>query len=77
MVLPEGEWSRPRTGDSGVLLAQVLRHNRPSEEDFKKQEASLRQNLLSERQRVIFTEWYGEIRKSAKIQDYREEIFGV
>lgn len=77
MVLPEGEWSRPRVGDSGVLLAQVLRHNRPSEEDFKKQEASLRQNLLSERQRVIFTEWYGEIRKSAKIQDYREEIFGV
>lgn len=77
MSLQDGEWSPVREGPAGVLLAQVVHHERPSEEQFKNQEASLRKNLIAERQRVILTEWYNSIRRRAKIEDYREDIFGA
>jgi peptidyl-prolyl cis-trans isomerase D len=77
MTLPEGEWGPVREGPAGVLLAQVTRHVRPSEEEFKQQEDKLRKNLLAERQRVVFTEWYDSIRRRAKIEDFREDVFGA
>ena len=77
MTLPDGAWSQVREGPAGVILAQVVQHFRPSEEDFRKQEAALRQNLLAERQRVLLTDWYQSIRKRAKIVDHRDEIFGA
>ena len=77
MTLRDGAWSPVREGPAGVLLVQVVQHTRPSEEDFRNQAAALRQNLLSERQRVILDDWYQAIRKSAKIEDHRDEIFGA
>jgi peptidyl-prolyl cis-trans isomerase D len=77
LSIQEGAWSPVREGPSGVLLAQVVQHDRPTEEEFKAQEAKLRQSLIAERQRVILTEWYDSIRRRAKIEDYREEIFGA
>lgn len=77
MTLENGAWSPVRDGPTGVLLAQVTGHVRPSEEEFQKQAATLRKNLLTERQRVILTDWYEAIRKRAKIEDHRDEIFGA
>ncbi|HEY7728487.1 MAG TPA: peptidylprolyl isomerase, partial [Candidatus Eisenbacteria bacterium] len=77
MVLPEGTWSPVREGPVGALLVQVIRHNRPSEDDFKKQEATIRRSLLAEYQQAMFTEWFDSIRRRAKIEDYREEMFGA
>jgi parvulin-like peptidyl-prolyl isomerase len=77
MTLPEGEWSQVREGPAGVLLVQVTKHIRPPEEEFQQQEATLRQNLLSERQRVILSNWFQSVRKQAKIEDHRDEIFGA
>lgn len=77
MTLADRTWSRVIDGPSGALLAQVLKHERPSEEEFKKQEASVRENLLAERRQVLFYEWMNALRKKAKIVDYRENFFEV
>ncbi len=77
LTLGQGEWSPVLSGEAGVLVAQIVNHVRPSEEDFKKQGPSLRQNLLAERRQMLLYEWMREVRKRAKIQDYRENYFEV
>lgn len=77
MMLGQGQWSPVLSGDAGVLLAQVVNHVHPSEEDFKKQEPSLRESLLAGRRQALFAQWMTQIRKRAKVQDYRESFFEV
>ena len=77
MTLADRAWSGVCVGPSGVIIAQVLKHERPTEEAFKAQEASIRENLLAERRQVLFYEWMTALRKKAKIEDYRENYFEV
>jgi parvulin-like peptidyl-prolyl isomerase len=77
MTLPAGQWGPVQEGPPGVMVAQVVAHNHPTEEAFQKQAAELRQSLVSERERVLVNEWYNGVRRAAKIQDYREDVFGV
>jgi len=72
---PGGAWSAPLMGDNGVYVAQVETHTTPPEADFRKQEAQVREQLLSERRQLIFTEWMQDLRRRAKIKDYREQYF--
>ena len=72
---PTGTWSRPLTGDYGALVGFVLEHERPTEEDFKKQETEIRTAILNERRQTRFTEWLMGVRKKAKIEDFRENYF--
>jgi hypothetical protein len=37
----------------------------------------IRESLLRERQQVLYVEWMQNIRKAAKIKDYRENYFDV
>ncbi len=77
MTFPTGEWGPVLTGDPGALVPYVENHVRPSEEDFKKEAPQLRQNMLQEKRQVLFTEWMQDLRKRAKVQDYRENFFEV
>lgn len=72
---PGGPWSPPETGENGVYVVQVESHTAPTEEDFRKQESQVRDQLLNERRQLIFVEWLQNLRRQAKIKDFREQYF--
>jgi peptidyl-prolyl cis-trans isomerase D len=78
MTVPVGSWSQVLGGDDGpVFAAQVMAHRVPTEEEFQQQAAAIRQSLLNERRQVAFFEWMQDVRRKAKIEDYREDYFEV
>jgi parvulin-like peptidyl-prolyl isomerase len=74
-ALPPGTWSPVLIGETGAFVANVDFHNAPAEEDYKKQEAAVRNNLLTERRQVLYIEWMQDLRRRAKIKDYRSNFF--
>lgn len=76
-ALPPRTWSPVLTGPSGVLVAVIDSHTTPSEAEFQKQAAAMRQSILNERRQVAFVEWMQELLRRAKIVDYRENFFDV
>ena len=74
-ALPPNTWSPALTGDGGVFVTLVEGHAVPTEEEFKKQEAQVRESLLGERRQVLFVEWMQDLRRHAKIKDYRSQYF--
>ena len=78
MTVPVNEWSGVLGGQDGpVFVAQILAHKAPTEEEFEAQASSIRQTLLNERRQVAFFEWMQDVRRKAKIEDYREDYFEV
>ena len=76
-AMPLNTWSPAMVGESGVLVALVERHTVATEEEFRKQEQQVRENLLGERRQVLFVEWMQDLRRHAKIKDYRGQYFEV
>jgi peptidyl-prolyl cis-trans isomerase D len=74
-ALPAGRWSPALTGQTGGFVAVVESRQLPSEEEYRKQEPQIRQALLSERRQVLYVEWMQELRRRAKIKDYRDQYF--
>lgn len=72
---PTETWSQPLTGNWNSVLGFVLEHAKPTEEGFRKGEAEIRNAMLNERRQTRFTDWLLEMRKRAKIEDYRENYF--
>ena len=72
-----GTWSPVLTGSRVVFFAYIAAHATPSEEEYQRQAATIRQNLLRERKQVAFVEWMQDLRRRAKIVDYRENYFDV
>ena len=70
-----GSWSAPLVGKWSTGLAFVTNHARPTEEEYRKQAPQVRQQLLNEGQQLRFSEWLKELRKRARIEDYRENYF--
>ena len=78
MTVPVGSWSPVLGGDTGpVFTALVVSHTAPTEEQFREQAPTIRQNLMNERRQVAFIEWMTDVRRKAKIEDYREDYFEV
>jgi hypothetical protein len=63
------------TGDGGVYVALVESHTTPTEEEFRSKEQEIREALLNERRQALYTEWLQDVRRRAKIKDYRESYF--
>ncbi|HYQ88328.1 MAG TPA: SurA N-terminal domain-containing protein [Candidatus Binatia bacterium] len=72
---PAGTWSRPLTGQQSAVVGYVLEHSRPAEDGFRKIEGDIRSTLFNEARQARFTEWMKELRRKAKIVDYRENFF--
>jgi parvulin-like peptidyl-prolyl isomerase len=78
MTVPVGSWSPVLASESGpVFTALVVNHVVPTEDQYLEQAPAIRQNLLNERRQVAFVEWMQDVRRKAKIEDYREEYFEV
>ena len=73
--MPAGAWSQPLIGESGVYLAFVESRTTPAEEEFRSKEQQIRETLLNERRQLLFAEWLSDVRRRAKIKDYRESYF--
>jgi len=68
-------WSQPLTGDGAVYLALIVERTTPTEEEFRSKEQQIRESLLNERRQALYTEWMQDVRRRAKIKDYRENYF--
>jgi peptidyl-prolyl cis-trans isomerase D len=75
--MPANTWSPVVIGETGAFVANIEVHTPPTEEEFKKAEASIRENLLNERRQVLFIEWMQNLRRQADIKDYRSNYFEV
>src|SRR5262249_29271275 len=75
--VPEQSWSPVITGQMAVFIAHIDSHIKPSEEQYESQKVSIRQSLMNERRRVVFDEWMQQVRREAKIEDFREDYFEV
>jgi parvulin-like peptidyl-prolyl isomerase len=74
-TMQPGAWSPALVGENGVYVALVEAHAAPTEADFRKQEPQVRESLLGERRQLLFVEWMQELRRHAKIKDYRDQFF--
>jgi hypothetical protein len=74
-TVPPGAISPVLTTKSGVFFAHVDSHETPTEEEFEQQAMTIRQNLLNERRNVALNEWMQDMRRRAKIDDFRENFF--
>lgn len=68
-------WSQPLTGDGAVYVALIQERTTPTEEEFRAKEQQVREALLNERRQALYTEWMQDVRRKAKIKDYRENYF--
>ena len=68
-------WSQPLTGESGAYVVLVETRTTPTEEEFRAKEQEVRESLLNERRQMLYTEWMQDVRRKAKIKDYRESYF--
>ena len=75
--VPTQTWSPVITGEEKVFLAYIVDHVKPTEDQYEQQKSTIRQSLMNERRRVVFDEWLQQIRREAKIEDYREDYFEV
>ncbi|HEU5310760.1 MAG TPA: peptidylprolyl isomerase, partial [Candidatus Eisenbacteria bacterium] len=78
LTVPVGSWSPVLASESGpVFTALIVNHVVPTEAQYQEQAPSIRQNLMNERRQVAFVEWMQDVRRKAKIEDYREDYFEV
>ncbi len=74
---PTGTWSKALTGNWNAVVGFVLEHAKPTEEEFRKMQSDIRNAILNDRRQTRFSDWLLEVRKKAKIEDYRENYFEV
>ena len=72
---PQGVWSKPLVGNWNAAVAFVLERQRPGEEDYRKQASDIRTAIMNDRRQKRFDEWLLQVRKRAKIEDFRESYF--
>jgi hypothetical protein len=75
LAQPLNSWSPVLRGIANVYIFRVLSHQVPTEEEFRKQEAQIRDQLLNERRQVLYVEWVQALRQKAKIKDFRTQYF--
>ncbi|HZI89029.1 MAG TPA: SurA N-terminal domain-containing protein [Candidatus Polarisedimenticolia bacterium] len=72
---PQGVWSQPLKGSMSACVAFILERQRPAEADYAKIAPEIRNTLLNTRRQELFDTWMLNLRKKAKIEDYRETYF--
>ena len=75
--MPLNQWTPVMTGKPGAVIFHVDARALPSEEEYVKMVPQIRETLLRERQQVLYVEWMQNLRRAAKIKDYRENYFDV
>lgn len=70
-----GKISEPLNGNRGTYLIKVIDRKGISDEDFAKQENTIRTNLLQQKKSQFFTNWIENVRDEANIEDNRHMFY--
>ena len=71
LAMEPGEIAGPLEGQNGYFIIQLLEKTTFDEQDFESKKSSLRSQLLATKKNGIYQDWLADIKKKAKIQDYR------
>jgi len=74
--LQPGEISEPIEGTRGYYLLQLIEKTDADTSLYKTRKEEIEQELLQEKQEMLFSEWLAYLRDKANIKDYRKEFFG-
>ncbi|MEJ2629180.1 MAG: peptidylprolyl isomerase, partial [bacterium] len=69
--IKEGDISQPIEGIRGYYLLQVIERNQIRKEDFKSLKENYKNQYLQQKMQQIYYSWYEDLKKEAKIKDYR------
>lgn len=73
--LPLGQPSGALETERGYYFIRVKDRNQFDEEAFSSQREGIRNRLLQQKSRTIFTQWYEKLKEQAKIEDNRYRFF--
>lgn len=71
LSLNVGEVSQPVQGSRGWYIIQLVSKTAYDENDFQQQKESIKAQLAVRLRNQAFSQWYGNLKKEAKIKDYR------
>jgi len=71
----KGQISPPVRTDMGTYVLKLLSRKEVEKENFTAVRDSLYNNLLIQKQNEVFSQWYSQLRESAKIEDYRSQYY--
>ena len=73
--LREGEISDLVETDRGYYLLQLIAREDADVDQFEEQKAVLKSDLLRRKQNQAYEDWFEDLRRRAKIEDYRDRFF--
>lgn len=73
--LPVGEVSSVVDGNRGAYIIKSIEKETFNEADFNLQKDNLMRELLDKKQRMVYNDWYTNLKEGAKIKDYRYMFF--
>lgn len=76
LELRKGETSPLVQGQNAAFLLHLLDRQEPDMAAFEKDQAIIRQQLLSQKREMVFNEWVRSLRRTAKIKVNREILGG-
>lgn len=70
----EGEFTELFKGQNGVVKVLVEKRIKPDWEKFEKEKETITETFKKQKETKHFNEWFSEMQKSAKIEDFRSEF---
>ena len=75
-ALAPGQVTPVVQGNSGFFIAKLDGRRRPDEQLFEAQKEQMKMELLQQKRMVAVSMWLDQLRKAARIQDYRAQVLG-
>lgn len=75
LSLKAGEISPPIETTRGYYIMKLLEKRDPNMDEFQKAQGEIIQRLIGEKQQLFLISWISNLRKDAKIKDYRDDFF--
>ena len=73
--LQPGELSNPVEGMRGYYLIRLIEKNEADTSLYKTRKEDLSNQILQEKQQLLFSDWLTYLREKATIKDYRSDFF--
>jgi parvulin-like peptidyl-prolyl isomerase len=72
---PQNRLSPPIKADRGAFIIEFVSKSGVNDSLFASVKDSLGSAVLQNKQSQVYQDWFAQLRKSAKIEDYRSEYF--
>jgi len=76
LALPQGQVSTAIKGDEGYFVLRLDKRTPFDEQLFRAQRDQIRSQLVQQKRMIAASMWIDQIRKAARIEDYRAEVLG-